>query len=474
MPDLDDVLSAAEGARATSFAGAQIPDDTVVALAGVVRARRARRRAVQAVVAVPVAALLGAGAWLALGHDQAPVPPVTQEPGPTHSSTPPPSPTRTPTSTPTSSATPSETEQPLVALPGEPGLPPRYEAPADILAESGPGWVLAVYELTTTESGPPTDVVVLTSPDGTTYELMRTDPATSPWASIRLVDWQAGEATALVNAAWVGQGSPTSGGQAALRLDLRSGEITAGPATWDGRLVLGEDSSQHLTVTGPTGMVTTAAQRIDTPQVSPTQRYVLSGWSVVDATTGDLVTSFDAQRADGWCEPVSWWTADTILARCLDHSNQWSGSVLDAHPRLVAIPVTAPPSQAGTLVRALRAGDPDPWEWGATWVSDGRVVAQGNLLTPDSRVGAEIPQADGVYLLDASGATTLDTTDAEAWMYFAQAVGGEVVVDAESDSATLVSFDLSTGAATVLLPHSAPYPGDANRYSGPVSWLLAG
>ncbi len=183
MPELDDLLvkTVDDGGRA--LADVRLGDDASAVLRGRIAARRARRRVIQSVVAVPVAAALVVGgvmAWQQPGPGLADPGghPARADPGPEESAPP------------VGEATP---------LPDEPGLPRRLSLPSGLLETTTPGWVLAVYTPRTADQLPTQGVIVLASPDGTTYEVTRLPLESAQTdTTLELVDWRAGSTTAVI------------------------------------------------------------------------------------------------------------------------------------------------------------------------------------------------------------------------------------------------------------------------------------
>lgn len=470
MPELDDVLvkTLDDGGRA--LAAARLDDDASAVLRGRISARRARRRVVQSVVALPVAAALvvgGVAIWDRLAPD--PRTPVATHPAPTQA--------------------PDESVPPVgdaTPLPDEPGLPSRLAPPSGLLERTTPGWVLAVYLPRTADQLPTQGVIVLAAPDGTTYEVTRL-PLESAQAdtTLELVDWRAGSTTAELarHDVAVDTGEETT---TLYDVDLLSGAVT--PLTADAGLqvlsvtdnltVRYDAGSGQLVLDTAHGRATYGPAGPGAVDPSPDGAHVLVNSVVVDTRTGLAVESIQGLRADGWCEPETWWTADAVLATCTDSDpGQWSGPYLGLHPRLVVLTLGADPAEHGTEIRTLAVGDPVLFAWYPAWVADGEVVLQGTTLAADTSTLGDLC-SDGVYLVSAGGITAIPTVQPEGGSsaflsrvsqgtVFTQAVGGCVY---DAPPGVLRSFDPVTRAVTVVLGDLAG--GDAWRETRS-SWIVA-
>ena len=452
MPELDDLLVATLDDGGRALAGTRLDDDASAVLRGRISARRARRRVIQSVVAVPAAAALVVGgvvAWQHLGPD--PRTPVATQPGPTQ-----PSPEES--APPVSEATP---------LPDEPGLPSRLALPSGLLERTTPGWVLAVYLPRTAEQLPTQGVIVLAAPDGTNYEVTRLPLESAQTdTTLELVDWRAGSTTAELarHDVAVDTGEETT---TLYDVDLLSGAIT--PVTADAGLqvlsvsdaltVRYDAGTEDLVLDTAHGRATYGPAGLGAVDPSPDGAHVLVNLTVVDTRTGRAVESIEGQRADGWCEPLTWWTADAVLATCTDSDpGQWSGPYLGLHPRLVVLALGADRAEHGTQIRTLAVGDPVLFAWYPAWVADGEVVLQGTTLAADTSTLGDLC-SDGVYLVSAAGITPVPTVQPEGGSsaflsrvsqgtVFTQAVGGCVY---DAPPGVLRSYDPATGAVTVVL-----------------------
>lgn len=467
MPELDDVLVKVLDDGGRALAEARMGDDASAVLRGRISARRARRRVIQSVVAVPVAAALVVGgvmAWQHLGPDTRT--PVATQPGPTQQSAPP-----------VGEATP---------LPDEPGLPSRLSLPSGLLERTTPGWVLAVYTPRTAGQLPTQGVIVLASPDGTTYEVTRLPLESAQTdTTFELADWRAGSTTAVIarHDVDVDTGKETV---TLYDVDLLSGAITPVAADSGLELLSASDAltirydagAQELVLDTAHGRATYGPAGPGTVDPSPDGAHVLVNSAVVDTRTGLAVESIQGSRADGWCEAETWWTADAVLATCTDSDpGQWSGPYLGLHPRLVVLTLGAGPAERGTEIRTLGVGDPVLFAWYPARVADGEVVLQGAILGPDTSILGDLCP-DGVYRVTAGGITAIPTAQPEgpatAFLtrvsnatVFTQTVGGCV---SDAPGGVLRSYDLATGAATVVLGDLSG--GDAWRETRS-SWILA-
>ena len=407
MPELDDLLvkTVDDGGRA--LADARLGDDASAVLRGRITARRARRRVIQSVVAAPVAAALVVGgvmAWQQLGPDSRT--PVATQPGPTQ-----PGPTQQ-SAPPVGEATP---------LPDEPGLPSRLSLPSGLLETTTPGWVLAVYTPRTAGQLPTQGVIVLASPDGTTYEVTRLPLESAQTdTTLELVDWRAGSTTAVIarHDVDVDTGKETV---SLYDVDLLTGGITPVAAdaglevlsVSDALTVRYDAAAQQLVLDTAGGRATYGPVGPGVVDPSPDGAHLLADSVVVDTRTGRAVESITGLRADGWCEPLTWWTADAVLAACTDSDpGQWSGPYLGLHPRLVALRLGADAAQHGTEIRALGVGDPVFYAWYPAWVADGEVVLQGTTLRADTTTMGDLCP-DGAYLVSAEGISALPTARPE-------------------------------------------------------------
>ena len=491
MRDLTDVLGAAVDARALALDGLE-PAAGLAGLRTRVRRRRAVRHTVEAVAVLPVVAAVGVGGWLLLG-DRHPVPPVVS-----------PNPTSTPTDT-APDPTPTPTPTPTIARGDpitEPGLPTYYEMPEGLLERATTGWVLAVYEPMPwfPVTAPTTAVVVLASPDGLAYEVTRWDPrvgqADGSWVLTDLLDWRAGDTTALVTQTVVSADGRYA--SAVVReLDMLTGAVRDVSGHEDDELVAAGDTvrvwhdatAQTLTFEAPSGTPTLEGEPWSRwVTLGPDERYALVEGDgvprVLDVASGEAVGPTLPERPEGWCEPVSWWTASSLLLECLDQDpGAWEGLTLELHPRLVTLPLGAASDEAGTQLLAIGLGDPEPWQWGNAWVADGVVVVQATRVT-DSLGPYSDACADGAYLLRDGVFTELPRTDARDFinLFGSSAAGGRIVVGStggcsgDSAPSMITGYDPTDLSATVMLglpSGDENTPGGTTRWwDGPASWVI--
>jgi hypothetical protein len=502
MPELDDVLvkTLDDGGRA--LAGTRLDDDTSAVLRGRIAARRARRRVIRSVVAVPAAAALvigGVAVWQHLGPDPKtpvatnPVPGPTTEPGPDATTAP----------------------EDLVPLPAQTGLPARYEAPPGILASAEPGWVLSTYTPDASYDEhlvvPTETFVLLTDPAGTTYQLLTLDPTEgvpggTDWVSSQVVDWQAGDTTALVarkGVTWL-SGYPGYSSPTYARLDLTTGALAAlDPVTtglwfvghgvdadggdvtvWlkDGFESEAEGDRPAVVVQGAAGTVSTSfLDSAYSASLAPDGRSVLAGNTVL-AIEGGSTGARDLGTVDAGagCEALTWWTADSLLLRCADPDPQGTAETwLARNPRLAVAKLGS--LDAPTTLRNLAAGDALLYRSGGGWVADERVVVGGEPLTASTSVYGEGCSLGAYWVAGPDAAVTpfpaADQREGIGIVHVARA-GSTVAVSTTyggcGDSvgtSVVTGVDLATGAATVLLPE--PEGSEANPWMpAPTSWVL--
>lgn len=476
MVDLDDVLHHTLDQGDTALADLSLGDDATTVLRGRISARRARRRVLQTVVAAPIAAGLVLGGVLLAQSLATPVPEATQPTDPPSQVEPSPD-----DSAPDSTSAPTSVPQPLA---DEPGLPPRTALPDGLLEQTTPGWVLAVYTPGTADQPATQGVVVLAAPDGTTYEVTRLPfESARTDSTLELMDWQAGSTTAVVQRHDLG--SDVEDAVTVHDVDLLTGALTPADVPVPGARLMAvtddlrlwhDPAALELVIQRSGGRATYGPWGPGVADPSPDGRYVLADTTVVDTSSGRSVDEIQGLRADGYCLPLTWWTADQVLAMCTaDDPSDWVGPYLDLAPRLVALTVGSDAS--GTEVHVLREGDPVLYAWYPTWVSDGAVVLQGTTLgAQTSTLGDLCP--DGAYLVTASGTITAlpSAVGSDQQRVFrsqvtptgvlTQAQGGCVV---DAPPGPLRSYDLATGATGVVL---GPVAGDESWQPTRSSWLV--
>jgi len=484
MPELDDVLWRAETGRAASLSGIAMTPDAAATLTGRIRARRARRQTAQMVAAVPLIAALTIGGWQLASRDQAP---VAVSPSPSPTAEPSPSPTQ------------QISGEPAVLLPDEPGLPSRYSMPDGVLESAGQGWVLATYTPVSSGQsggGPTQTVVLLASPDGTAYEVLRLEtgrlvgPPVS-WTQYTVVDWRPGAATALVGGFAAGVDAGTLMSEAPpeyAELDLVTGEL--GPVLPRYRGLSFETRRGDVRwwsdrKTGDVFMEDRAGLRVAASlgeghpgAFSPDGDLLLVGSDVHDLASGSVVGGVGS--VDGSCSPVSWWTTDSVLAVCTSQdASSWDGPYLDLEPRLVVFDRDGLRTGRGTELRPIEAGDPLTSAWTSAWIADREVVIHGAEVSPTDSMLGDVCD-DGVYLLSEKGFTRLASPDPrEAPSSFLPRSAGEHLVvesgtgcDLYPTPPVLSHVDLTTGKATLMLGVPAGLPADESRIQDLTGWVL--
>lgn len=410
-----------------------------------------------AVGAVVVVVALGVVWWLVGGRGEEPVA----------------DPTGTPAEV-TSTPQPTAEELPPTLELGppidEPGVPTYYAMPDGALDLAEPGWVLATYlvrplPFMTAPAHTSDELVFLVRPDGTRLLALRIPQpadlgeADTTWTEHELVSWEAGATSAVVRevvhtvSAGVGSESITPG--AVVTLDLLTGDVTAGAA--EPPVASGVPNARgDLWLTGDN--------------------------AVVDAT-GAQLGAINGPTASGWCRAVAWWTADSVLAACVDEDPfETQTPHLQLNPRLVTIDVADLPTGEGTVLRPVAPDEPWPWDFGVASVSDGVVVAQGTVFGPGEGLGASCPT--GVFLIDARGDQRLPASDdpeIELNLYTPEVVDGIVYVSAtggcsgDARPSVLTSYDVATATSTELV--AAPPRGGAAEYpwlQGLTSYTVGG
>ena len=487
MPELDDVLWRAENGRTDSLAGTAMTPDAAATLTGRIRARRARRQTLQVAAVVPLIAALTIGGWQLTSRDRVPV-----------AGSPSPSPTAEPSPSPT-----AETSgESAVLLPDESGLPTRYSMPVGVLEAAGSGWVLATYvPVSTQEAGPVLvqTVVMLASPDGTAYEVLRlgSQPTSGPrltWTQYAVVDWRPGEVTALLAATpaelEAGQMTvdPSPQYPQYQELNLKTGHLSTALPEYSGlkfEVRRGESrwwSDAHngdVLVEDSSGLRVVAPDVWSSVDVSPDGSLVLAGAAVVDVASGAELGGFEDRMTDGYCHPVTWWTTQSILALCTRESDAaGGGSYADLDPTLVVFDRAALAAGKGTVLRPLD-NDPVPLSGGNAWVADGKVVVQAaNISAGDTMLGDVC--ADHLWLLDTESFSLPPTGDRRLKLdtFEARTAGGHLVVATGTGcgvypTPTVISqVDLATGTATTVLGLPAAVPEGATWLQGITGWVL--
>lgn len=342
--DLTARLRAAETSVEQQLRGEDNELGLVSVLSAEVRRRRARRSVTTTVGVAAAAVLLVAVPVLALQQPATPPPasPPTVSPVPEVTTPPPPSPDPSPTGP---VAPPPESSPPLEPVTVE-GAPTMYRMPDGLLEDAGPGWVLLQYQAYavysddgTTELEPSKTIVVVADPAGTRYLVTEDAPY-----NIRVVDWRAGELTAVIELA-----DPS---QRAI-LDLRTGDIRAEPAgltdvhEFAGRRA---DGAELWWIFGPEPamfrLVALTGTGVEDVAEWPSEDSAIQG-AILDGDGRTMVTSlwgdyFDDRGGtsrdtvrlvqlddgtvtdvlagpEGWaCSPLGWRDRTTLLTACID------------------------------------------------------------------------------------------------------------------------------------------------------------
>lgn len=487
MSELDELLVATlrEGDRA--LAGARLGDDEVAVLQGRIAARRARRRVLQGVAAAPLVVGLAAGGW-ALGG--------VLHGGPVHAASP----------SPVSSApAPTATHDGSDAAGGL-GLPPTVPLPSGVLEQAGPGWVLGLYQPDTDAAyatgdavvPPVRQTVVLAAPDGTVYRVVDLDltadlPPGAAYRSVRLLDWRPGATTALVQAWTMPIGLGEDQGDASVYtplydLDLSTGALTlspddlgrpAGPA--EGTVPFAATVAQgHPVWVVPSSSgarLEYQGRSTDLPPgnggylVSPDGSSLLTGGAVVDLATMTVVDTLPAEGPAGQCLPLSWWSADEVLARCSDgdpYADSGRGESRWTSFRVGEL------GGAGTVVRQA-VDDPLP-DAGGALLADHFVAFAGHDIAHGSEVGLWT-------LADGDLSVLAPAADSAGWALMGPAPGPAVrgtpdrvlvaTLPVGSTVLRLVAIDASGAVSTVLgAPGGTPPDGSAAWADGLTSWVV--
>ncbi|GCD20816.1 hypothetical protein CTKZ_23780 [Cellulomonas algicola] len=446
-----------------------------------IRRRRATRHTFQSVAGVLVVGAVASGAWLGLRGPDAP-PPATV-PSATPSSSPSSSRSSTPSGTPTQDVAP-------VVLDELPGLPPTQPLPAGLLERTTPGWVLTVYR---SQPYPGFDeepvvvrhTVVLVSPAGERYRVVDLPPT----SSVQVVDWVAGQTTALVHVV-ASDGEPSGAARGRAVLDLRTGTVTpagAGVGAADDTY-LGRSADGAEIWTSSAGLANDvhrvddgSARRIGVvgqwPSLDPTGRWLVAtapgtGSSAGSFTLLDLGGDGGGARETGLaglgCDVVGWLDAADVLLVCSDSTTDELPTSESAHPALWRWDVVA----GGTPehLTDLRTGDPYPWP-GGSWVRPGALaLGAGEVGTDGCGVGA--------YTWDGSFTLIQAPTDRLENTFLTRSQGGDTYVESSpgcsGDAAPAeVTLHRADGTSSVLAP-VPPTTTDVTQWaSGVVTWAVA-
>ena len=300
-------------------------------------------------------------------------------------------------------------------------------APEGLLARTGPGWLLVLDAVTSSDgSGGSSQALFVVAPDGTRYLLTDHVPAfpTTGYDSVwRIVDWRAGSDRARV--ALSRAPALDAGGSDAGWLDLRTGVVTPdegddagvpmartylartadGTDLWvvqsDGN---SSDGLSHLYATtngatrdvgalAGTGTLAWASPSLDrVASISDDARSVV----VLDVATGRRTVRSIAPP-DMECSLLGWADDESLLTRCFLHTG--GGTVASWQPELWRVHVDSPTVEVGDV---LRAGQPfaPTWTTGAN-AGDGVVVFP--AFTLDDQVSVASMCADSVWQWSSSG-----------------------------------------------------------------------
>jgi len=453
-----------------------------------VRFRRARRHTLEAGGVTAAVAVLGSATWFGLNADRGqPAPAVS----PTVS-------TPTPSGSPTPAPTPSATATSVV-LDELPGLPPTQAMPAGLLEQTGPGWVLTIYESkpASFDGGDPPLVahtVVLVSPTGDRYRVvdLPLDQA------VYLLRWDAGSTTAVVSRSRM---YDDLDGDTRAVLDLTTGTMTAtevglshygGGPFYVGRAADGAELWTTGTSTDSVtsdvyrrtddGSVTLVGGMGITALLDPTGRWLVNEvWGSGGTTFGEDVdrlalldvvhggsTEFDYGVPGKSCAVVGWIEPGALLTVCSD-PEQDGDPVPQMNATLFRLDVSDGSSHATELKR-YADDEPDPVPWSGAALGDGRVAfSTGERGYDGCMAGVEVWDGDRAVPLQDGG----DMAFVKA------AVGGVVYVEAapscqEALQTDLTAHDLASGSSTVLAPELAPTADVAEWAVGLRTWAVAG
>lgn len=476
--DLNEMFDSAMDAGSRELAGTSPREGAVESWAQRVRRRRRVRHTLQAAVAVPVAAALGAGLWFGAGEllREAPVATPTPTPAPTAPAPSPSTPDPTATSEPTIDPTPDPTTPEAVEVPG---LPPYFEAPDDVLSLAGAGWLLSVYQVgDESREGWPDEVgtVFLTSPGGEHYRLADVD---AEWIEVH--HWEAGEDRARVTVASDAEGLPS--GHTTGWLDVLTGEVTADERSLEDADFLGfaADGSEVWHSFGTVNLVRPDGSWTEFIADGGGQTAVLNPAGTHIAIEADdagiVLADIDGQEgapvdlgvAGSDCRPVGWLDDASLLAQCDEGAAQVT--VLGGEPSAEAL---------GSQLSGLYAHQ------GAQYVADMTLVLRYwdmAELEADPGLEACAPAAavwrDGelieVPAFGPHGRRSVGTMRAHDGVIY---LGGEYVCSfgEEAPLEELVRFDPATGSVSTVLP-IVDFGGDpangAPAIGAVASWVVA-
>ncbi|WP_202628122.1 hypothetical protein [Cellulomonas sp. APG4] len=486
MRELSDAMNEAFEQRARAMDGLAPSARDLSGMRRQVRRRRVLRHTAEAAVVVPVVAALAVGGlWL------------TAE-GPT----PPPAETPTVEPTPTESPEPTETPDPgedLGAPVLRPGFAPFHELPDGVLAQTGPGWVVATVVPVTTDmatSEHTEEGVFLIRPDGTRFLVrwlptgLERDGTTATWTQHDVVRFDPAAGTVLLNARhwtytyagdFVGiEGSVNDAAGDLVELDVETGEMqTVGsPPEGANQLVgvVGDDllwaphpegEDSVLFLSGPSGVreIDTQAPSGGAVEISPDGRLAVTGRSAGEIEVVDLVAGESREvaprPAEGSCSVLAWWDEQTLAVVCTDDAGDEELVTYDAED--------------------LAAGPTPVWDvrsieiqtWGAARLADGRLA----VAARDATASGEC--TDGVYLVSGRESALLvaDMRTREG-IYDTTVVGGVAYVTATTCNEVesprtpmLLAVDPATGTVVELVADAGPEYGGA--FASSLSYAVA-
>ncbi|NLF03542.1 MAG: hypothetical protein GX593_00760 [Actinomycetales bacterium] len=468
MRELSELLADSVDARARSVAGLT-PDqgdfDTIVRT---VRRKRVVRRSLQTLAVVPVVGGLAAGVYLGAGViGDARIDPAA-----------------TPTEVVTT-PTPTADAFDKGALVNEDGLPPFYEAPADLLEHVGEGWVALAYRPqpasnTTGQEEALSNGIFLASPTGDLFRAVELPLE----RDVQVVAWDT--ASSQVRVSW-----PEPEGSARLLtlgwVDLATGEISqdleqfeewarfvghshAGAELWveDGEAgsllwSLAPDGSRRHVVESHVPFI---------GAIDPSGRAVLtegavpeSGFAVIDIDSRD-VREVPFGTAGQKCTVVGWLDATSVATLCHDPVSEEAELAMDrvnfVAQNAVLYRVETLADGGVTPIYTFAEGDPVPESWTGHWVNGSLAFVVSSGFPGGCSLGV------GVWDGTAPRAV-LDGGAYSANIFWLQpgAAGQLLVLGSQSCESSGVqsevwSVDVATGASATLTPWLEADP-DAGR-----------
>jgi len=468
--ELSELLADSVDARARSVAGLTPDRDDFDAIVATVRRKRVVRRSLQALAVVPVVGGLAAGVYLGVGligdggiDPAAPSSPVVTTPTPTADAFDP------------------------GALVTEDGLPPFYEAPADLLEHVGEGWVAMAYRPepasdTTGQAAALSNQIVLASPDGDLFRAVELPLE----RDVQVVAWDTGETRVrvswpepegsgrLLTLGWVdlGTGEVTQDVEQFERWAVFVGHSAAGAELWaedvpDGRSgitvwALAPDGSRRQVA---------ALDSIGTPRIDPSGRSLLvegedptRGFAVVDVDSGD-VREVPFGMTGQTCTMVGWLDATSTAVLCHDPVPAEAAAMdrVDFVAQKAGLyRVETLPDGEVTPLHAFAEGEPVPEPWSGQWVDGSLAFVVSNGFPGGCSLGVGV--WDG-----AAPRVVLDGGERSANVFWLRpgAAGRLLVLGSPSCESSGVqaqvwSVDVATGASATLTPWLEADP-DAGR-----------